>query len=228
MSYATRLAAMSREGAPKQSPRVIGGEPEAPREEHVETSLRAPLPPAAPPRSLGSRPAPVIAPSPRDDAAVRAGAAHVTRETTEHTVIEHHATHASPPPHATRAEPTYERAALPAASQWLEEDRSAPDPLVAIAETDALRELMQRVRQWTSSAPTVIETADPTAPVDTRKPAAAAPIAPAPPPEPSHVSIGNVVITVEDAPAATPRGTRSPAPARSTTDRMARNYIRGG
>jgi hypothetical protein len=80
---------------------------------------------------------------------------------------------------------------------------------------------MQRVRQWTTSAPTVIEAAKPSTPVE-------APTPSAPAPEPTHVSIGNVVITVEDAPAARPRGERTPSPARTTTDRMARNHIRGG
>lgn len=222
---------MSRGHAPKTAPRVIGPETAAPQEEHVETELRAPVA-AQPAQDAVSRP--IGSPASgqpeleRVDRVIVQNADHqepaaspVTRETREHQTRVEHRTVVEP---ASSDRPPRERVAIPAAAQWLEEDRSAADPLVATAENDALRELMQRVRHWTSSAPTVIEPAAANTPAATASPVM--PVAPAP--EPSHVSIGNVTITVEDAPVARARGERAPSAARSASDRMARHHIRGG
>jgi hypothetical protein len=221
---------MSLGHVPQPTPRVIGGRSEAPHEEHVETEVGAPVA-AQPARASDARPAPspVMQPVPERDEPVAAAstarqerqAPRAARESQEpRTVVEHRTIVES----VAAEHPPRERVALPPAARWLEEDRSAADPLVGSAETDALRDLMQQVRRWTSSAPTVIE---PSAPSDQAAPSpAVTPVAPAP--EPSHVSIGNVTITVEDAPAPTPRGGRVSSPARTTSDRMARHHIRGG
>jgi hypothetical protein len=220
MSYASRLVAMSSGHAPKGSPRVLGGETEAPREDHVETELRAPAAaPAARPVVAGTRataPSRELQHQPDEPPPQPATHETIERHTVEHRTIVETA------PKAPRALPDAapRPVAIPPTTRWLEEDPSTSDPLVATAETDALRDLMRSVRQWTSSAPTIIESPKPVPSMT------AAPVASAP--EPTHVSIGNVVITVEDAPAAHPRGTRAPSPARTTTDRMARNHIRGG
>jgi hypothetical protein len=204
---------------------------EAPREEHVETEVRAPVAatrPAATPIARASR-------LPAESPATVAPSTHTierTQETTtrerthERSAIEHRTVVEVPPPAvmqpvtmpiATREVLEIER--LVTSPQWLTEDPRTPDPLVASADSDTLRELLRSVRQWTSSAPTVIESEPKPEPVH------ATPVVPAP--APTQVSIGNVVITVEDAPAPA-RGGRPPSPARSSTDRMARNYIRGG
>lgn len=111
--------------------------------------------------------------------------------------------------------------ALPPQARWLADDVAADDPLVATADTDALRELMRSVRQWTSSAPTVIEQPDETGPAE---PAA---VAESESP-PTSVSIGNVTITVEDAPPAAPTRAARSTSTTSASDRLTRGYIRGG
>ena len=219
MSYAGRLVAMSRGVVPLVAPHTAH---EIVREVQVETAARPAM-----------RTSPVTTAAHREPTRSSSSVAATTevtpaRERTEHTIVERvrevaaPSQPASPPPSVTRAgEPVteVERIVLPATpAPWLAEDSSAPDPLVASADTDALRELMRSVRQWTASPPTMIETSPPPA---------QAPVAPAPlSPEPVQVSIGNVVVTVEDSPAASPRG-RSPSPARSLGDRLARNHIRG-
>ena len=222
MSYASRLVTMSSGYAPKASPRVTG-DAEAPREEHVETELRAPAAAPAATPAVARTHAPASSRELRHEPdEPRPQQSPATRETIERHTVEHHTIVESPPspPRALPDAPP-RPVAIPPTTQWLEEDPSTPDPLVGTAETDALRDLMRSVRQWTSSAPTIIESPKPAAPVMTAPAQSASP-------EPTHVSIGNVVITVEDAPATHARGTRAPSPARTTTDRLARNHIRGG
>ena len=240
MSYASRLAAMSRGQLAAAPPRVIARDAESPREEIVETDVRAPQatppPPANTPRAprpseplaatAPARPPGTQAPLPVtavEESGPALAAPPVIRETIDrHTIVEI----APAPPRQTVvavSPPSIsEPVALSPHAKWLAEDATAPDPLVASTEDHALRELMRSVRQWTASAPTVIEqhhhesaaTATPSSP-------------PAVVPAPTQVSIGNVTITVEDAPAAP--GRRAAAqPHGAASDRMARNHIRGG
>jgi len=231
MSYAARLVAMSRSRTPGAAAQGRSGE--APREEYVETEVRAPVATATPAATPLAR-APRL---PIESPATAAPSTHTierTHETTtrerthEHSAIEHRTVVEVPAPPLMRPVSTpvathgvheIERV-VAAPPQWLAEDPRTPDPLVASADSDTLRELLRSVRQWTSSAPTIIESEAKSEPVHATPVAVAAP-------EPAQVSIGNVVITVEDAPAPS-RGERRPSPARSSTDRMARNYIRGG
>jgi hypothetical protein len=226
MSYAARLVAMSSGHAPKASAHVVGGTAEAPQEQHVETALRAPavaataatIPtPARPPvMSAVARTQDVA----RSDEPQREPARPAVHETIERHTLDHRSIAETAPPPRALPDPSPRPAKLPPPAQWLDEDPATSDPLVATAETDALRDLMRSVRQWTSSPPTIIETPTPAVPVTAAPGPSAA--------EPSHVTIGNVVITVEDAPAAHPSGAGARSPARSTSDRMSRNHIRGG
>ncbi|MEO8845427.1 MAG: hypothetical protein ABI591_34045 [Kofleriaceae bacterium] len=212
---------MSSSHTPKGSSHVSAGTSEAPREEHVEAELRAPTTAraATPVVARTHAAAPSLEPRPQPDE--RQPQQPETRETIERHTVEHHTiVEMAPPPPRALPDAAPRPVTIPPTTQWLEEDRSTPDPLVATAETDALRDLMRSVRQWTSSAPTIIESPKPAAPVATDPVQSA--------PEPTHVSIGNVVITVEDAPVAHARGGRAAPPARTTTDRLARNHIRGG
>jgi hypothetical protein len=123
--------------------------------------------------------------------------------------------------------------AQPAA--WLRENVDADDPLESIGAADDLRDVLRAVRHWTSAAPTeavavpepmMIESVD--VPVETSRPAAPVPAAAAVQPQNDlRVSIENVTITVEDAPASS--SSRRPAGRESTTPstRLARHYIRG-
>jgi hypothetical protein len=237
MSYAARLAAMSRGHVPPAPPRALGGDAEPPREEIVETEVQPPrtaasfAPIAARPAPRAEAPPPVAAaPHPRGPAATAVSpepdapalAAPTTRETIErHTIVE------AAPPAPRRAPlpplpaPASPPVALPPQAQWLAEDTAAADPLVAGSDGDALRELMRSVRQWTSSAPTVIEQHH----HEETTQAAAAPQPVAVTAE-TQVSIGNITITVDDAPVAASRP--SATPPRAASDRMARNHIRGG
>ncbi len=237
MSYAARLAAMSRANVPAAPPRVVGGDAEPRHEEIVETeapapSVAAPATASVTPRQAARAeavPAKPSAQQPRVAAPDAPPVAHepapaiapITRETIEHhTIVE-----PAPPQPRRFAAPAQSplRSAppvtLPAQAQWLADDTAAADPLVASADGDALRELMRSVRQWTSSAPTVIEQHHHEAE------AAPAEILPVVAPPQTQVSIGNITITVDDAPPAATRTTTA-AP-RTASDRMARNHIRG-
>jgi hypothetical protein len=234
MSYASRLAAISTGHVPAAPPRPTSEDAEPARmeaESSVHRSSPAPTAVAAAPQPgpavVAAPAAPashVAAPSVTREAAepVRRDPAVVTRETIErHAIVE-----AAPPPVPPRRTAVMSPPpvpppsdALPAQAIWLAEDASAADPLVATADNDALRELMRSVRQWTSSAPTVIE------PHHHESSAGTAPDPAVAPPQ-AQVSIGNVTITVEDAPAApSQRAAREP---RTASDRMARHHIRGG
>lgn len=221
MSYAGRLVAMSRGEVPRVAP-MSGAESEPVREEHVEAvSSPPPATATAAARELPDRHTPVasIATPERE----RASEIHTHVDRTRE-IVTAPANPQTPPPielHVHEVSPVAERVVLPAPPPWLAEDPTASDPLVATAETDELRELMRSVRQWTASAPTIIETQAPPAQAQARPAIEAPPAA-----EPVQVSIGNIVVTVEDAPASTQRGP-SPSPARSIGDRLARNYIRG-
>ncbi|MFT3692970.1 MAG: hypothetical protein QM831_07505 [Kofleriaceae bacterium] len=221
MSYAQRLAAMSRGPAPRAvAAPAVTTDAEAPREEVVEVEAArppatAPSPaPVAKPRPTPTEAAPpadrVMAAEPapaRSSSIVKRqapAAEQIVREIEHHTIVER------------EREPI----AMPAQAKWLSEDRAAPDPLVEIAgENQDLQALLRSVRAWTSSPPTPIEAPEPTV---TETPAVASP-------QPAQVSIGNVVITVEDAPAPSPARGRAAAPARTTqSDRLGRSHIRGG
>jgi len=235
MSYARKLVSMSRDrvGTPA---RVIGDDAAPPREEIVETAVQAP--PPAPPVAHAARAAPtanepvrsVVVPARVErDAPVASPRARSQQPAAihHHETVEHHTIIAAaepprtvprPAPPAPPAPPVAPASvALPPRAQWLTEDASVPDPLVESADTDALRELMRSVRQWTSSPPTVIEQQV------NASAAVATPEAPSLP-APHQVSIGNVTITVEDAPPA--RTQRGAAPTRNAGDRIARNHIR--
>lgn len=224
MSYAHRLVAMSRGAVPLVAPRTGDGQSTL-HEEQVETE--APAVSSSPATATAPR-----SPTPPSASAAADEEAAPVRERIEHTITERIreivtlARPASPSPSVPRvAEPVteVERIVLPAApAPWLAEDPAAADPLMASADTLALRELMRSVRQWTASPPTIVETAAPPTPAP-----AAAQVASFPAPaEPIQVSIGNVVISVEDAPAASARG-RYPSPPRTLGDRLARHHIRG-
>ncbi len=217
MSYAKSIVAMSRGAlAP------VGPEPAY--EEHVEaeapvvSSARAPHAIAATPTVLStSRPEP-----PRDEPALTSAPSQViehgetiverVRDVPRPVIAE------SPTPIVATHTIERERIVMPAPQAWLAEDPSARDPLVASADTDALRDLLRSVRQWTSSEPTIVAPET----IAERDPQASVAAA-----EPVEVSIGNVVITVEDAPAPTSRGATRAAPTRASGDRLARNHIRG-
>jgi hypothetical protein len=240
VSYASRLAAMSRGQLAAATPRVIASDAESPRAEIVETDLPAPQavapPPAVAPRTprppesrtatATVRPPGTPVPLPAtavEESGPAIASAPVIRETIDrHTIVEV----APPPPResviAVPPPSISEPVALSPQAKWLAEDATAPDPLVASTDDHALRELMRSVRQWTSSAPTVIEQHHHESST-TPTPSAPAVVAPAP----TQVSIGNVTITVEDAPAAPGRRTAA-APHGAASDRMARNHIRGG
>lgn len=230
-SYAARLVAMSRGAVPAASAAPVGG-PEPAREEHVETDL---------PQAIASTTAttsdalpnhrPVATTATEGD--IREIQSEPPSVTTEHrTTVERMREVSVPaPPAPTAHSPVdesvrvppiaVERIVMPASAQWLAENPRAPDPLVASAETETLRELMRSVRQWTSSSPSIVEPRTPEPEVVAARPEPATAAA-----EPVQVSIGNVVITVEDAPAAASRG-RARSPAQSSGDRLARNHIRG-
>jgi hypothetical protein len=240
MSYASRLAAMSRGHVPPAPPRALGGDAEPPREEVVETEARVPRsaqPVGAVTPRTGARTdvPPVTSPGPElrehavsveSSVGTREPASAATTVTRERT-IEHHTIVEAAPPAPRRVTMPAQPAAvtppqpLPPQARWLAEDTTAADPLVATTEDDAVRELMQTVRQWTASAPTVIESGP--REVAAEPAPSVAPVVVAPQ---TQVSIGNVTITVDDAPAEPARATA--ASPRTTSDRMARNHIRGG
>ncbi len=217
MSYARTIVAMSRGAlAP------VAAEPVY--EEHVEAEspvvsvARAPHPTAATPT--------VIPTSRREPGRDEHALTRVPSQVIEHrdTIVERvievpgPVIAASPTPIVATHTIERERVVMPAPQAWLAEDPSAPDPLVASADTDALRDLLRSVRQWTSSEPTIVAP-EPATEHDPQASVAAA--------DPIQVSIGNVVITVEDAPAPASRGATRAAPTRASGDRLARNHIRG-
>ncbi len=226
MSYAARLAAMSRGTVPHVAPRT-----EAVHEAQIERDVlpmtsAARAPEIAATQHAPQRPAPAGAAA---DLAVPGAREQIERELVEHAVLPRPG---SPSPSSTATEDgtedasqhvtEIERIVLPsAAAPWLAETAGAPDPLVASADTDALRDVMRSVRQWTGSPPTIIDTAAPVDSMHTREQVATGVAA-----QPIQVSIGNVVVTVEDAPHTTTGG-RAATPARSHGDRFARNHIRG-
>lgn len=110
--------------------------------------------------------------------------------------------------------------AAPALPAWLTDEPDAPDPLDALAQSDEARDLMRAIRRWTS-APVPAAIASPPLPVE------APPVPEAPATDPVQLSIGNVVITVEDTPAAPRRAAATPSVAHTGGSRLARHYFRG-
>ncbi|MEJ7603334.1 MAG: hypothetical protein WKG01_35935 [Kofleriaceae bacterium] len=221
MSYASRLLAMSRDRVLAIEPRVVGGEPDPPQEQIVETAV------AAPPQGQDSRaetpgsrtrttPAPVVPQVAADTAEVNFDERLPRTERTIERTVDRQTVVVAAAPGVTPA-PLPPARSLPPQAQWLLDDVRGSDPLVAGAETDVLRDLMRTVRQWTSTAPTVIE-----AEVEA-SPAPQGPASVVAPPPSNQISIGNVTNTVAAAPA---RAARAGAPARATSDRMARHLIR--
>lgn len=216
MSYASRLLAMSRGRVPAITPRVDGDE--TPAEEIVEVPVvaqprqahRAETPAPRPPSGAA---APVVHEL-GTDRVERAGVEPPRTERTIERTVERHVV-AAPAKPQTIAVASPPAISFPPQAQGLVEDSHGPDPLVETAESDALRDLMRTVRQWTSSPPTVIESHIELASPPTPATVAAQPM--------NQISIGNVTITVDDVP---PRPERAGSPARSTGDRMARHLIR--
>jgi hypothetical protein len=217
MSYARTIVAMSR-GA------LAPGGVEAAYEDHIEEEV--PVVSAAPTPQATAATAIVIPtsrPEPHRDEPARASAPSQViehRETVYERVREvpRPVMAESPAPLVVTHAVEPERIVTVTPPAWLPEDPTARDPLVASADTDALRDLLRSVRQWTSSEPTIV------APETVTERDVQATVAAA---EPIQVSIGNVVITVEDAPAPVSRGAAREAPTRASGDRLARNHIRG-
>lgn len=238
MSYASRLVAMTRPAAlPRGNLREIvetkqvNAEPRLPAPEPREraggepratTPVRAASPMQASTESLVRRNDMAARPSQagHDGAAVRQAASTPAEE--------------QPVPSSHRFVP---------APDWLADEPNIPDPLESIAANDDIRELLRSVRQWTRTAP-VPAPSPHEGPeqlvVDVPSPAPAGAMSPmhdvaaierAQPAErrddPVQVSIGNVTITVEDAPSA-PASRQSPArTAADPSSRLARHYLRG-
>lgn len=219
MSYASRLLAMTRGRVPAIGPRVVG-DADGVTEESVETSASAPPPKTAraddvaAPSARRAATAPVAPAMERDRAERVVEHSPRIERTVERTVERHTVTTAAATPIAAPEPPP--TIVFPAQTEWLVDDSRGPDPLVETADSDALRDLMRTVRQWTSSPPTVIdshtESAPPPGPTD---------VVVQPPA--NQISIGNVTITVDDLPS---RPERAGSPARSTADRMARHLVR--
>ncbi|MGN6105676.1 MAG: hypothetical protein ACTHU0_11270 [Kofleriaceae bacterium] len=122
------------------------------------------------------------------------------------------------------------RAAAP--SDWLAEHPDGADPLETLDADDDLRSLLRSVRAWTSSpvagaegprAP-ALELAEPAVAIAPSHEAIATAMREPRRDDPMQVSIGNVLITVEDAPPSS--GAGRPAPAPAVGDRLARHYLR--
>jgi hypothetical protein len=124
------------------------------------------------------------------------------------------------------APPAAERSdTAPALPGWLADEPAAPDPLESLAQSDDARELMRTIRRWTS-APDPTPLAAPVAPATPAAPAVALPETPTS--EPVQLSIGNVVITVEDTAPASRHTTPIAPPGPATgNSRLARHYFRG-
>ena len=236
MSYASRLVQMTGQAAP--SPRPVVHEVA----EHVETQASDPVTTSATSaptdnaaqrsRSTDTR---VAAERVIERSAVRDSTHEVTR------VVERQPAPAEPQPRLA-ATPSVEPPAIaPAvvrhevAHEWMRERADGVDPLQTLAADDELRDLLRAVRDWTSEQPAMIESTAvapavevheiPAAPHPVAEPARSAVATPRAD-DPVSVSIGNVTITIEDAPVARPA--RAAASQTSDADsRLARHYWRG-
>ncbi|MGE0397134.1 MAG: hypothetical protein AB7T06_10475 [Kofleriaceae bacterium] len=222
MSYASRLVQMSRPVAPARAPMA------APLAEvHEEVEAVADASPAEP----GKTDAPVAA---RQRDRVETIERHVERER----VVEERGAAVMTIVEAAEAPPPERARKVPA--PWHAED-PAGDPLERVEAGDELRSLLRAVRAWTSEpakpaseqAAAPIEITNVTTNVTNMEqravesPARVEPQVVERHEEATQVSIGNVMITVEDAPA--PRGApRAQAPRLGeTASRLARHYLRG-
>ena len=219
MSYASRLVQMSR-------PVAAVAAPVTPPIAEVHDEVEAPPQAQSAPVPSQSRTAPAMRTHER---IVQTIDRRVERETVEDAP--------APQPNVVvvdAAEAPREPVRAPA--PWHAED-PAGDPLEKVEAPDDIRSLLRAVRAWTAAPPTPIEP-DRSAPIELTNVTIAepAPAVIAKREEVSRetsrddslqVSIGNVMITVEDAPA--PRGASRPQPPRigETASRLARHYLRG-
>ncbi len=238
MSYASRLVAMS---SRTLAARPLGLAP------HVEEE-RVDPPPALPtlptPGVLARAPAPpaeqtILAPTPV--VAPRTSAPTVEHRLAPAPVVvpptePREASPRAPVPFVAERETVRATPAPPAPiPDWLAERPDRVDPLEHLDASADLARLLRAAREWTSSAPAPIASS-PALAISEPAPQAPVPLAAASPPahapqaqaDSLEVSIGNIMITVEDA-AAPPRRGRAERPAPSTvSSRLARHYIRGG
>ncbi len=238
MSYASRLVAMS---SGTLAARPIGITKHMEQEQVAPTTAppttrtpdvlaSAPAPPTA---QAVLAPPPVVAPRPSAPAAEpRLASAPVV------------APFAEPRETSPRAPVPFvaERAVVPAVAaaarlpEWLADRPDRIDPLEHLDAGAELAQLLRAAREWTTSAPAPI--APPPAPtIGDPAPHPAAPLAatasmatyaPQVQSDPLEVSIGNVTITVEDAPAPPRRERAERRAPGSVSSRLARHYIRGG
>jgi hypothetical protein len=232
MSYAGRLVQMSGNASPSVRPVVHEEAEQTPVEPQPVEPTRAPTTGVAAKDTPRREPARVQHADPREPAPTVIERI-VTEPARERTHVVEKLVAASAPAPAPLATVERETTHREVVREWLTERGDGADPLESFNADNEMRDLLRAVRSWTSNAPavreSVAEVVNAEIPAAERLPSTgAAPVAqvitPTPAPEPMQVSIGNVVITIEDAP--TPAHSRRAAPSVDVESRLARHYWR--